>query len=218
LCSVIEDNGEYYLSSTQFGTLPDAGVVRAGGVHLVQLVNGASRIHNPSFEGVTAGRVVRIDDAGTREHFVFLSGTITARSRVSARLTVSNTEEDKVVSPPLSAPTKIAAAVKGAMRDPKVNKALRLFSTARDWADLYRVFEVIKSDVGGDKGLVSRGWISGRKASLFTSTANNPGAIGDAARHGHSAQQPPPKPMTLTEARGLIRHLLANWLQTKIDT
>ena len=159
--------------------------------------------------------VVRSNDDGTLEHLVWLSGTATGRSRVSGSLTVSYTEESKVVIPPPPASKSIAAAVKSAMLDTKVNKALRLFGSARDWVDLYRVFEVIESDVGGEKGLVSRGWITRKLASLFTSTANNPAAIGDAARHGHSNQPPPARPMTLTEARELIRRLLESWLQTK---
>lgn len=101
-----------------------------------------------------------------------------------------------------------------AQRDPKVAKALRLLGFEESsWPSLYKIFEVIQSDVGGK--MYENGWIIEAKGDLFTQTANSSLAIGDEARHGHEKVPAPPKPMPLAEAKSLIKTLLERWMDSK---
>ena len=90
-----------------------------------------------------------------------------------------------------------------------------LGADAHDWVGLYRLYEVIEADVGGEDKIVKAGWTTKKAIGRFTRTANSPDAIGDAARHGKQSGEPPPNPMDLSEAISLVKVILHNWLRTK---
>ena len=58
-----------------------------------------------------------------------------------------------------------------------------------------------------------RGWATGNPIDLFTRTANNRQALGDAARHSLSKYQAPKRPMTIQEADTFIRGFAQAWLR-----
>ena len=75
------------------------------------------------------------------------------------------------------------------------------------------VLEVIEDAVGGEKTLTSKSWGRKSEVKLFKQTANSFRALGAEARHGTTSQPPPSKPMSLNQARDLIRQLLHDWFQ-----
>ncbi len=82
-----------------------------------------------------------------------------------------------------------------------------------NWINLYKVYEIVNKDAGRTK---IEQWTN-KKIGLFTHTANSQSAIGDDARHGVDKHDPPKEPMSLSEARALIRNLLKQWLQWKCE-
>ena len=103
-----------------------------------------------------------------------------------------------------------------ARKDKNVQDAMRLWGKdSESWSGLYRVYEIIRADVGGDKAL--RNWVCGDHLGLFRRTANHQDAAGDEARHARKGDQPPSKPMPLKEARRLIETLLNRWLSEKVS-
>ena len=102
--------------------------------------------------------------------------------------------------------------------DSNVQKVQRLLGDLPlDWANLSRIVEVIEGDVGGQHELIRRGYTSKEMRSLFGSTANNPAAAGDLARHGYSKEAPPKDPMTLEAARGYVLDMHRSWLESKLQ-
>src|SRR6266849_8946952 len=94
-------------------------------------------------------------------------------------------------------------------------KALRLRDDdSRGWVELYRLYEVIESDIGRPV-IVANGWVSDRDIGRFKHTANSVEAAGDEARHGKEETDPPARPLSLAEARTLIDRLLSGWLAFK---
>ena len=87
-------------------------------------------------------------------------------------------------------------------------------TTTLDWVDLYRIYEVIESDMGRSVILAKR-WATNADIKLFKHTANSVAATGDQARHGKETSTPPVKPLTLSEARALVDTLLRAWLAHK---
>ena len=85
-----------------------------------------------------------------------------------------------------------------------------------DWVNLYRIFELIRDDVGGESEIKALGWASGNKIDLFRGAANHPGVSGDDARHGVLASPPPSRSMDLPQARTFIKGLVHAWLEYKI--
>ncbi len=79
------------------------------------------------------------------------------------------------------------------------------------WPDLYKAYEVIRHDSGGQLGLLKFGWATKPELSRFTQTANH-------YRHAKNSEYSlPAKPMTISLARKFVRELLSNWLATKYD-
>src|SRR5699024_4338714 len=109
----------------------------------------------------------------------------------------------------------VPAWVELGINDEAVAKVLRLLTNSLDWVGLYRIYEVIESDIGGLDALVSTGWATKARVKLFKHTSNSPGAIGDDARHGKESSQPPSQPMHLHEARNLVESLINPWLKSK---
>jgi hypothetical protein len=81
-----------------------------------------------------------------------------------------------------------------------------------DWVNLYRILEIVESDVGR---MNATGWATKSSTRLFKHTANSPGALGLEARHGAESTQPPEHPMTISEARALVYSIVHAWLRSK---
>lgn len=109
-----------------------------------------------------------------------------------------------------------------AQRDPNVRLALRYFGPEPTAGSLWKVYEVIRDDVGGGdksrgKALIeSRGWATPAELDGFRSV-HYPSVLRDEARHGiePTRQAAPVAPMSLAEARRFITRLLKDWLGSK---
>lgn len=119
------------------------------------------------------------------------------------------------VDAPASA-QRVQQLINSAEASQSVSHALELLGTGDDWANLYRVYEVIRHDVGGDKAMARKDWANKKNLKLFEHTANSPKAIGLAARHGVPKGEPPGQPMEHCDARSLVVTLLNRWLDDKL--
>ncbi len=114
-------------------------------------------------------------------------------------------------------PESLRASFNLAALDKSVDKVLRLLGGGDlSWLNLYRLYEIVRDDVGSDKVIVSRSWCQSDNLRLFRWTANHPEASGDNARHGSLSQSAPKKPMELAQAQALIRTLVQKWLQKNL--
>jgi hypothetical protein len=205
---VVEELDGYYLKSDLFEAIEEAEQVRALAQEMLQFLVGAAKLFRPNFMSVELGAVTRQENDGRRHRHVFLSSSIVARSKVSsAKLTVNGSEE----GPQVPRPAVWAAVAKD---DEKVHQALRLWVSSPDsWVNLYKILEVIESDVGD--AIYGNAWVSKTEVTRFTQTANSAEAIGDEARHAKKHVPPPPRPMTIQEAKQLMKALLEKWIESK---
>ena len=95
-----------------------------------------------------------------------------------------------------------------AQRDTNVADALRQFARSHEWFDIYKVYEIIRDDLGSKK-LNSKKFVGKTDLDLLRQTANY-------YRHARTAR--PSKPMTHNDARELIRRVLRHWLEEKDAT
>ncbi len=203
---------EFVLTSSEFDAMNDARQVRDRAKVLVDLVNGASMLAIGSRTPVAIGGVHRRHADGHRDVAMFAE--IVGHCRVLASLTIAHLDGSTETFRPGDL---IRDWVKVASTDKEVAKALSLLSTGpADWVNLYRVLEVVASDCGGHRRINANGWATKKAVGLFTHTANSPGAIGSAARHGAQQTRPPAKPMPLPEARSLILGIVQAWLRAKV--
>jgi len=217
LCSselgVIEENGKFYLRAAKFDTLSSLYDVRAQAKALLQYLNGAAKLESQSFQTVELGSAVK---EGDKVHRVLELGVGWSRSWGST-IIVKHGEQVPSKSPEEENElTAVERYMVVAKECPEVAKVLGLLASEEttSWGTLYKVYEVVRSDVGG--AMYKNEWIGESEERLFKRTANSPVAIGDeAARHGYQKEQPPPNPMSLTQARSLIANLVKRWILSK---
>jgi len=209
--AVSEKNGFYYLQSSEFESLTSSDEVRKRGIDLIDKLNGAAKLHRDNFQDVSEDVITRVEDDGRRNHYVCLEGTLTGRGKLRANATVISPDgtEKKV-----DQPTNIATWIDIAKKYKPVADALH-FSRQHSWGTLYKVYEIIRDDVGGENAIIEKHRVSRGKLKRFTQTAQSREALGDYARHASKKYKPPAQPMSFSEAKSLIKDMLINWMQTK---
>ena len=211
---VSEENGQFALRSTEFESLDSTDAVRNKARELITAMSGCARLFLETSQPIEVGAVTEIGKDGARNIFVSPEPAILRlRSTVSVVIKHSDgTIETRRPTDP------VPALIKAALQHEVVARALRLRNVGTlEWVDLYRLYEVIESDVPR-KNIESKGWATKNQIDRFKHTANSQKAVGDKARHGKDPYSPPKNPMSLSEARTLIDNLLKAWLQKKANS
>ncbi len=209
LC-VTQEGQTFVLKSTYFNCLKNFDDVENRARAVLSLINGAARLALGTLKPLVVAGVVKVNDDGTREIVVSRSVVYSVRRRGS-RFVVTGDSTAQEIHQADPIPSWIATA----RHDTNVAKVLRLFGAgAYDWVSLYRIYEVIESDVGGILNIVKKGWATERAIRRFKHTANSPAAIGDDARHGKETTLPK-HPMAFSQAAFLTEIILHNWLRSK---
>jgi len=81
---------------------------------------------------------------------------------------------------------------------------------------LYKAYEVVREDVGGEKQIAGAGWAFQKDQGRFRHTANSYAALGDEARHGVQSEGTPSRLMSYPEAWDFIRKLIKRWLDERV--
>jgi hypothetical protein len=207
---VTREGNAFALRSPELDSFGDAGEVRQRAIKLVEVLNGIARIAVGDFDPVAVGAVHGDDGGGT--HSVLLGEDAKVRDRARVRVADAATGTPVAKTPTSGVP---ASWLSIAARDQNARQALRLIAGAVDPVNLYRIFEVIRADVGGEDQMVTNGWATRSGIRRFRHSVNSVSALGDAARHGVEPGQPPADPMSVPEAAALVRGLLEKWLTSK---
>ena len=210
--AISDANGQFVLRSTQFEPLQTADTVRNKAQEIVTAVSGTARLLLGTSQPVGVGAVFAVREDGGRNVFV-LASPATLRLRGTLASLVVKRADGTVET---HYPTEPGPGwVKVALQQEVVARALRLRNTGTlEWVDLYRLYEVIESDVPA-RAIQAKGWVTSSQIERFKRTANSQKAIGDKARHGKDPYEPPQNSMSLSEARGLIDSVLKAWLREK---
>jgi len=211
--SLSEEDGKFVLRSPAFDNMADAADVRARAKSLITSLSGASRALLGAQKSLDVGGVTLVRADGTKNHFVLVEPAVLRLRCIPPSIRITkpdgSVEEHHPADP-------VRDWLEIALKDPLVAKALRLRDKGGlDWVQLYRLYDVIEGDMP-QSTLVQNGWASKKDIRRFKHTANSPGVIGDEARHGKEGHQPPANPMSLSEARSLVDHILKQWLDFKI--
>lgn len=209
---VVEENGSFYLESNEFNSLTLVEEVRERGRALIKLINEVTKFNRDNFLGVSEDAITRVEDDGKRHNYLFLEGTVTIHTKVSAQLIVIATDRSENIT---TQPSALESLLKVAQKYNDVADALS-FYREDTWIGLYKTYEIIRDDVGGELQIIKNGWSVKSAIKRFTQTAQSRAALGDSARHASKKYIPPAQPMTLMEARVLIKTILSQWVSLKM--
>jgi hypothetical protein len=212
---VTEEGGGFVLRGPEFDALTDAGAVRERAVELVDALNALGWYADHDFEPVSIGAV--IGDDGTNTISVFVADTLRLGERLQAQVIDRATGQPIPPPPP---PAFYAKAFDLALRDDAVRRALHFLAPPVVPGDLYKVYEVIRDDMGGKwtgkAAILNKGWATPDELKRFRGV-HYPSVFGDEARHGVDEVSPPPpsNPMSFPEAQAFLSRLLAHWIDSK---
>lgn len=213
---IFKEEGDYFLKSSAFDNLNNAEKVHEVAADILDRLNGLAKLRFESFQPLETGAVSYINDDGKRHQFVSLSATLTMRSRLSVRATVIK-PDGTVDTSDKKRPSIIELGYSITQKDANAAEALRIFgSLEANWFNLYKVFEIIRDDVGGHAQLIRARWVSKNNIGRFTGTAQSSDILGDEARHARYRGGPPSDPMSLPEAKSFIKTILEQWIKSKI--
>jgi len=188
-----DDHGTYLCGPTlACKSAPAEVLLRA--TELMPRLNGVGRVVDSDFEPVrVSGRVSNGEQPAT----VFAEAHLRARARLSAG----------------GEPAVAQRTLDRAHQNQAFDEVLRLIGTspALNWIDLYKLYELLKRDAGGDDALRARTGISQADLKAFTASANLPEVSGSAARHAVGTGGVPSRTMTQTAARNFILGIVRSW-------
>jgi hypothetical protein len=175
---------------------------------MLRRVNGVARALDGDFRPVSlTGRFS--DETGSRSHVV-VADVIEVRDQA---LPVTAVLGGVPQEPPRPGPEYQGLSE----RNSDVADALNILGAPGaqlSWSDLYKIFEIVRDSVGGERLIVQNGWVSQTAISRFKHSANHPEVSGDQARHARMPGAPPNQPMLLNQGRWWIGSLVQQWFDS----
>jgi len=194
-----DPTGRYFITSSAFDHCVAAVEVAPLAEDLIVMMNGIARVTNLSYRPVSIGAHFR--DAPDRTHVVIAGKTVEVRTLMPG-------PAEPAASPPGQVWIALAAA------DPNVREALELLGAGTlTWDRLYKVFEIIKDDVGGD--ITKVGLATSADVTAFTAGANRPDVSGSDARHARMPGATPRRAMSPEEGRQFTQAVVTAWVASK---
>lgn len=211
-----EQDGSYLYESDAFSACSSSEEVLNKANEELRVLSGVLKLSRNSPEALRAGAVYRRHVAGGRDVFVHIQETLQVRVEAGDVVVEVTDSEGNVVVKPSPPPRSIAVASLSAT-DNAVAKAMRLFAApdALTWVGLYRIYEVIEADVGGESAFKNSGLGSATDLKRFKHSENSVSVGGDLSRHGKELMTPPVNPMSLEEASSYTTYILSAWLGSK---
>lgn len=210
---VVSKDGEdyYFVSEGLVPLIDDGSALHTEASKILTILNGVGRADSIDFRlvGLT-GTFEAEGPSGSRVHQVLAAETVEVRTQAVAAAVVirgDGTVARKDLTPPPPPIVELAGT------GPQVDEVLGLLARPElDWVVLFKIFEVIRDEVGGgNQGLVNAGLMTPQDQSAFTGSANHPAASGPDARHARQSGGAPKVTMTLAEGREFIRGVVNGW-------
>jgi hypothetical protein len=199
-----DDNG-FYVTSVAFDALDNGPAFHATASSALLRINGVARALDGNFRPVSL--VGRFTDSTGQTHVVATPDTVEARSQAMPPV-VQGAVELPLPSPPGPAYFNLAES------HPDVADAQAILGkplASLGWDDLYKLFEIVRENVGSERALEKKRWADKKDLSSFRASANRPDLSGEDARHARMSGGSPSYSMSLSEARALISRIMVAW-------
>ncbi|KVT80179.1 hypothetical protein [Burkholderia ubonensis] len=210
------ENSGYLYESDSFHRCCTSELVAQLAEEELAVLSGILKLERGARDRLRHGAIYRPNANGGRDVFVHIRESLHVRAHAGKVMALVTDAEENIITQP-APPPRSAVLLRLAATDGVIAKVLRLLSASdvMSWVGLYRIFEVIEADVGGQHKFEKQGWGSSNDLKRFKHSANSVQVGGDMSRHGKEPQAPPKNPMTLPEAEGYMRHILQTWLVSK---
>jgi hypothetical protein len=211
---VVENGGKYRLEFPELRHLQDVDEIHNRASGILREVNAALRLLDDQQGQINVGAVSFTDDKGEHRGIVLMAASLTVRVRGHATMTVRRAD-GSTVDPGPSLPEKSASL---ASFDPIVQRVVRLWAEFQhDGAVLFKIYELVRNDMGGEGALVHAGLVTDAAQSAFTGSINRADVLGEFARHAVPKGGPPKRTFGPNECVAFIKALVSTWISKKYE-
>lgn len=203
---IIEETDGFYLNSPELDKLNDNAEIISKAKQFLDVANGAANIFHQDHKHVGIGAIKQKNDKGGYNISISLSSTIQFRSRLRGTLTTNLDPSSNLIV------TTIEDWIEKADKYESVRDTLHFFNEIT-WWNLYKIYEIINDDVGGQERLYKL--IPKSELRLVTQAAQSRELLGEHARHASKKYKPPATPVTINQAHATIKKLFENWINLK---
>ncbi len=211
---VLNDNGHIFVSCTGIN---HAGSERNAMLYVkgfVQKYKQAYQTVHTSLPNISVGAVLVMDEQGKKNQTIFVD---TVRSIIKfGRARLSHLDSnDNIIPSPISPVNVIFMAYE---IYPEVYRANSYLCTDdHTFLSLYKVFEIIRDDCGGEKEMILRNYCTKNELDSFKASSNHPELSGEAARHALMPGQPNMnRQISLEEGKNLMTRIFIAWVENKM--
>lgn len=211
-----ETGSEYLYESDSFLSCTTSVQVEQVAESEIAVLSGLLKLEREARDGLNCGAVYRRNPDGGRHIFMRAADSFEVRVELgTATVVITDAEGNNITQP--EPPHRFLMLLQLSAADAAIAKVMRLLNApdAITWVGVYRMYEVIEEDVGGQHKLEKQGWVSPDDLKRFKHSANSVKVGGDCSRHGKEVQAPPKNPMTLAEAEAFAKCLVQAWLTSK---
>jgi len=206
---IIKDNGNFFMTSLEFENMDSIEEVKKKSDEILEMINGIASFLFSTKGRLSSNSISNRNVSGGIDCTVFVETSYINLSSPPPTITIENGDGTVSKSSPLLSINQLLA---DATKSANKSKILKLLAKGNlDWVMLYKLFEVIESEIGDQIFL----WVSKPKIKNFKHTCNSVAATGDDSRHGKELTSPPKTPMTLKESQDIISLIIDKYLGSK---
>ena len=199
---VTEEDGKFYLRSSRFEGLSDAGEVKRLAEEFVDWSDLRALVRFEGYQGVHTAEIVGLNPNGSRhETIVFAVGHVQAGPATASGVmaVVGSPAEPR---PDLTRDTSILKQRRS------LAKALRYVREEPNWYGYWKATEALGEEIGGLKNIVSHRWTTEDLYKRFEGTVHH---------HRHHRKPAPPNQMSENEVRLFLLGLLRRCLDWRLS-
>jgi hypothetical protein len=198
---ITEEDGKFYLRSSRFEGLNDAGEVKRLADEFFDCADLVARVRFEGYQRVHTAEVVGIKPDGA--HHATIAFAVGHAEGVGSAMAVGVAEV--VGSPVKPQPPDLTRDTSLLKQRLSLAKALRHLREEPNWYGYLKATEALGEEICGLKNVVNRGWATKDEWDRFYHTVHY---------HRHHRKPAPPNPMSEGEAKSFLLGLLrscADW-------
>lgn len=206
---IAEADGKFLMKSSEFDSAASAEEVREKAKALINRVNGAMSIMHGTTP-MQVGAIIRADETGGRQSYVFAEAEGIALGRCRARATaIALGPNGEVIPPSPPQPSDAQRWNTIAADDDGVADLLEQHGKANDWYDIYKTIEFASLLAGGEHRLWTLLGPSAADCKNLKQTANF---------YRHARAPRPKSPTSVGDAKPLLNFMVRTTIDAlKVD-
>lgn len=198
--SITKRDNEYLLHLNEFQKYTNLDDIKRVANEYIDVLNGLLFLQEGISSAIKIHSIFRINEMGGRDIFISLEPATIHFRGYSPRIIITKNTGETIVNHPYRDTLKTVLKAKSKQ---ELEKIFNLIKNGEfEFPVLYKIIEILLSE----KGSKLYEWVPKEKIRLLKRTASYD------TRHAINKVEPPPRPMELSEAQEITKHLISQYI------